>query len=108
MVRSLKVAFGIEVSFSYGDNPCVHIGHSHLVESESAMKAVLNHIHRMPEYEKLLREGWSRSYDSELREWKAHNRLYKMGLFKSHTESVDIDQKESIWRRIVYWILTIF
>ena len=32
----------------------------------------------------------TRSFDSYVREWKAHNRLYKLGLFKSHTKDCDL------------------
>jgi len=47
----------------------------------------------------------ARSLKSYVREWRAHNRLYKLGLFKSHTKDVDLNVNESIFRRILYFFL---
>lgn len=48
-----------------------------------------------------------RKWDNLISEWKAHSRLYKWGLFKSHTKDVDLDTDEPLWRRIGYTILGI-
>ena len=47
-----------------------------------------------------------RSIKSCLNEWIAHNRLYKIGLFKEHTRDCDLSANESLFRRICYWILS--
>ena len=44
---------------------------------------------------------FKRSLDSMIDEWKAHNLLYKFGLFRSHTKDVDIDN-ESKYRKFFY------
>lgn len=49
-----------------------------------------------------------RSINSYYREWKAHNILYKLGLFKSHTKDVDLNIDEKISRRICYFIISLF
>lgn len=48
----------------------------------------------------------NRSVDSCLNEWIAHNRLYKLGLFKDRCKDTDLTMNESIFRRICYWILS--
>jgi hypothetical protein len=40
-------------------------------------------------------------------EWLAHNRLFSLGLFPSHTKDVDFDEDESLLRRICYHIISI-
>lgn len=49
-----------------------------------------------------------RSVNSYVREWKAHNLLYRLGLFKSHTQDVDLDIQETRLRRFCYFILSLF
>lgn len=48
-----------------------------------------------------------RSLDSWLKEWKAHNRLYKLGLYRSHTIDCDLNENEQWWRLLVYSIIGI-
>lgn len=45
-----------------------------------------------------------RSIKSMVYEWAAHNLLYQLGLFKSHTKDVDLDD-EPLYRRICYYVL---
>ena len=46
-----------------------------------------------------------RTLKSWVKEWKAHNRLYKLGLFKSHTKDCDFEENEKWWRLLAYQIL---
>ena len=46
-----------------------------------------------------------RSMDSWIREWVAHNRLYKLGMFKGHTEDCDLEELEGWHRRVIYFII---
>ena len=48
-----------------------------------------------------------RSYESLMREWKAHNILYKFGLFKERTRDTDLNENESWFRRFGYFIITL-
>ena len=48
----------------------------------------------------------NRSFESCLNEWIAHNRLYKLGLFKERCKDCDLTMNESIFRRICYWLLS--
>lgn len=47
----------------------------------------------------------TRSFDSYVREWKAHNNLYKLGLFKSHTKDVDMEEPIKWYYELIYWII---
>ena len=46
-----------------------------------------------------------RSVESWIREWKAHNRLYRLGLFKEHTKDCDLEENEKWYRRLAYWVI---
>ena len=48
-----------------------------------------------------------RNLKSWIKEWKAHNRLYKLGLFKSHTTDCDLEENEKWWRLLAYQFLGI-
>ena len=47
----------------------------------------------------------TRSKESYVREWIGHNRLYQLGLFKKHTESVDLNENNSILEEIIWLII---
>lgn len=108
MIKDLNTAFGVEVTFSYNDNPAIHIKNSYKVTNTSSIELILRHIHSSSEYLELVKSGYTRTFASELREWKGHNFLYRIGLHRERTGSVDIDQNEPKWRRIVYAILSLF
>ena len=57
----------------------------------------------------IVRTGYisKRSLSSWIREWKAHNRLYKLGLYRSHTVDCDLEENEKWWRLLVYSIIGI-
>lgn len=48
---------------------------------------------------------FNRSISGLIREWRAHNRLYKMHLFRSHTKDVDLNFPMSKLGNIFYSIL---
>lgn len=45
-----------------------------------------------------------RSYKAEL---IAHNRMYKMGMFKSHTRDTDLEENIKLWKEIAYFIISL-
>lgn len=47
----------------------------------------------------------TRSFDSYVREWRGHNRLYKLGLFKSHTKDADLDENQKLIHKIIWDII---
>ena len=48
---------------------------------------------------------YTRSIESWTKEWISHNKLYRHGLFKSHTKDVDLNEDESGFRLFIYSIL---
>lgn len=49
--------------------------------------------------------GNKRSVKSYIKEWYAHNVLYKMHLFRKHTKDVDLNDDESLFRRACYSVI---
>ena len=47
----------------------------------------------------------TRTLKSYIRETKAHNRLYKLHLFRSHTQNTDLEEDIKLWKEIVYFII---
>ena len=47
----------------------------------------------------------TRTRRSYIAETKAHNRLYKLGLFKKHTKNCDLEEDIKLWKEIVYRII---
>ena len=47
----------------------------------------------------------TRSFESYVREWRGHNRLYKLHLFRSHTKDVDLDENMSMFWELVWLII---
>ncbi len=88
------------VTIQYDDED-VRIVDSYKVENSKDMIRILKLFK--------LKTGYrtKRSLKSWIKEWKAHNRLYKLGLFKSHTKDCDLEENEKIHRLIAYQILGI-
>lgn len=47
----------------------------------------------------------TRTLTSYIRETKAHNRLYKLGLFRKHTKNCDLEENIKWWKEIIYFII---
>ena len=47
----------------------------------------------------------TRTFESYVREWKGHNNLYNIGLFRSHTASVDLNENNSIIEELIWLII---
>ena len=50
---------------------------------------------------------YTRSKRSWAKEIEAHNRLYRLGLFKYHTIDTDLSENESKFRLFIYTIISI-
>lgn len=49
-----------------------------------------------------------RSINSLIREWCAHNLLYRLHIARSHTESVDFEYPQRWYYTAIWWILSVF
>lgn len=84
---------------------CVTIYDSYKVKETKDMERLIQQIR----YDYLLNDYIvnKRSMSSLINEWKAHNLLYDLHLFRKHTKDVDLDN-ELWYRKIIYWILSKF
>ena len=73
------------------------------------IKAALENIHKDPLYQELkLKRGYNRTLSSEIREWKAHNILYKLHIRENQTKDTDFSKDESKLRKFGYFFLSAF
>lgn len=49
-----------------------------------------------------------RSVNSLVNEWRCHNRCYNIGLFTSHTKDCDLESKQHLFMKIIYFIFGMF
>lgn len=47
----------------------------------------------------------TREFDSYVREWKAHNNMYNLHLFRKHTKDVDMEEPIKWYYELIYWII---
>jgi hypothetical protein len=94
--------FTIEYEFNK-DN--IHIENSSIIRSVSDMKAILNLITTKAARRNIF---YKRKMSSWIREWKAHNVLCDHNYQSHRTGSVDLSETESLFRRIGYFILSLF
>ena len=97
----------LKVTFDY-DNLNIHIQDSYQIEDKKELEKAVDHIVESACFETLTGIGYTRTRNSLIREWKAHNVLYRKGHEQKRTGSVDLDQHESCIRRIAYFFLSLF
>lgn len=83
-------------------NENINIKDSYKVLNKETMNSVLTAIKRKYPDCKVFE---LRKWNSLIWEWCSHSRMYKLGLWKSHTASVDLDINEPLWRRICYFLI---
>ena len=92
-----RVRIGVvEIEYDAGN---VRIVESWRVNNRKAMRCILEYFREKTGYKS------RRSIGSWVREWKAHNRMYRIGWFESHTRDCDLEELESWYRRVVYWFI---
>lgn len=79
-----------------------HIENSYLLTTRKAIREEVETIIFVREAKRYPVRKHKSSY---VNEWKGHNRLYNMGLFRNHTKDVDLQEKETIFEKIVWLIL---
>ena len=77
------------------------IHHSYLMDDKEVDKL----IDEIIKYREKKKYKVTRSKRSYVREVKAHNRLYKLGLFESHTMHSDLEENIVWWKDIFYWVI---
>lgn len=82
----------------------IHIECSYRVGSKKDIIDILEYIVTNYPYNKVVE---NRSLKSMYNEWVAHNNLYKLGLWKSHTISVDLNYPQEWYINMIYKLLSI-
>ena len=83
----------------------IHIEDSYKVNKREDMQMILNDIrakHSLEESDVL-----KRTDKSLIREWRTHNILYSLHLFRSHTKDVDLNYPQSKLVEICYAIVSL-
>lgn len=80
-----------------------HIENSYLVKSRKDMRGILECIEINSNCGDAIRRI---PVATMIREWRAHNLLYALGIARARTKDVDLNF-ESWWRRIGYFVLSL-
>ena len=83
----------------------VHIENSFCVTKRKDMKNILTQIRKDAE---MIGITYKRSNREWIAEWRAHNLLYELDIEKVRTGSVDLNESETPFRKIIYGILSFF
>ena len=81
----------------------IHIECSYRVGSKKDIIDILKYIIKNYPTNKVVE---NRSLKSMYNEWIAHNNLYKLGLWRSHTISVDLNYPQEWYIKVIYWLLS--
>lgn len=79
-----------------------HVVNSYLIKTRKAIREEVETIIFVREARMYPIRSTKGSY---INEWKAHNRLYQLGLFTSHTKDVDFEEPENAFMRLIYFII---
>lgn len=93
--RSTVIINGVKIKYN---EEYVTIFNSYKVDGKR-MRGILEGFRASTGYES------KRSVGSWIREWRTHNFLYKLGLFREHTKNCDLEENVNLLFRIIYFIL---
>ena len=79
----------------------IKIINSYRINNKKEMKEILTEIFERDPY----KDVRTRKIDESILEWKTHNILYNLHLFRTHTIDCDITENEQLHRMIIYQIL---
>lgn len=79
----------------------IHIRNSYLIQDREVMLYQIGYFRKVGGSKALLR-----SDKSLVNEWRAHNLLYDLHLFRSHTRDVDLDWPARWYTEAAYAILS--
>lgn len=90
-IRGLRVIYNLHN---------IKIIDSYQINNEAKMKEIITEA-----LEKNTLYRTNRTMNDFIKEWKAHNRLYKLHLFRNHTKDVDFEDKVTEKKKCIYSIL---
>lgn len=90
------------ISFNLSEGN-LQIENSYLIKSSDDMRKILTQISLANDTEYVC----PRTTKSMIREWKSHNLLYYLGLFKERTKHVDLNFKSKWYENVGYFIISL-
>lgn len=100
----MKVIIDIEGHMCICTDTCITIVDSNKVPDNDIPRFISMLSKKISQTPKL-KDVYKRSEESWIKEWRAHNRLYRMSMFVKHTKDVDLEENENIIRLLAYQIL---
>ena len=88
-----------DIHYTLSDVNCC-IFNSYLITDESEMRDFCEHA--------LPAHFLQRPIESYIREWKAHNWLYRHNIAAERTRDTDLNINEYWYRRLGYWFINLF
>lgn len=88
-------------------NNCLTIYDSYKITSEEDMENILFNV-RINNTESNYEVLHNRTDKSFIKEWKSHNLLYNLHIFRSHTADVDMEYPLKWYYKLAWDILSIF
>lgn len=80
----------------------VHIVDSYRVKENVEKEYIIRQVRKVDP------EVWEdRTDESLISEWKAHNALYKRGLWVSHTKDVDLESHQDLFHKIAWFFVNL-
>lgn len=70
-------------------------------------KSIENEVDWIKDIRKARKLPVTRTTKSYVREWIGHNRLYRLGIKKDHTRSVDLNEDNGILEELLWMIISI-
>lgn len=92
------------ITIVVGDND-IMISGSKDIKSVKEMNQVIHHIFIKYNHKLSISD---RTKANVLAEWRTHNLLYALGIFRSHTKDVNLEYKQNKILTILYAILSVF
>lgn len=101
MVTKTNFKEGVDIIY-YEDS--TKVTNSYLLDDDEIERVAIDIV-----YSRSCKFDWRciclRDEHSYAREIKAHNRLYQLGLFKSHTIDADLEEDQNTLLKIIYWLI---
>lgn len=80
----------------------IHIIDSYKIKSRKEKRQILEGLKETEPGCQVLK---NRKMCSLINEWTAHNRLYRLGLYRSHTKDVDLEWPIKWWHNVIWNII---
>lgn len=92
----------------YFNDLTITLENSYKAKNKKEIIKFIDLVINSPYFDMIKDLGFTRTKKSLIREWAAHNFLYEHNYKRERTKDTDLDQNESLFRRIGYFFLSLF